>query len=105
MSSLARRGLRVVERSGAGGEWPNGITVRGMTFRTVSPKPAFALPEHLNANRALTFLIAKKVIAVIAASHRHSPCEAAHVNRSERRDRITSLLLTVCLERHCAMQN
>ena len=73
MSSLARRGLRVVERSGAGGEWPNGITVRGMTFKTVSPKPAFPLPEHLNAHRALTFLIAKKVIAVIAPSHVFAP--------------------------------
>jgi hypothetical protein len=107
VSSLTRRGLRVVERSTARGEWPKRFTLRWTTFKTVSPKPAIGVPEHLNAYRVLTFLIAKNVIAVIAASHRHSLCGAVHrsVRNPQCRDRITSLLLTVCLERHCAMQN
>ena len=63
------RVLRILKRFAAGGEWPNGITVRRTTFKTRSPKPALVLPEHLNANVALAVPVARKVIALKASCH------------------------------------
>src|SRR5262245_27818613 len=66
----------------AGDEGPKRLILSWMTFKTRSPKPAVVLPEYLDAYCALTFPIAKDVIALIFPSHRHSPCGAVHVNRS-----------------------